>query len=261
MLGCGGVYGCDQLGRPLLFKMEFNCLPKHVRDRAASELPEYKREAKENDRRVMRDTAQLRWRKVDADAREREKWPSMKCSSMAAGVNSGKSNLDNVHLLREKMRNKASRKALGNQLESYKHSRSLASARDSLRETISSPSFGVPEPLFGNGLARRPSGVSSEEGSYTGDLEAAYDAIRTKTDARGHSDTRGRFELRNHCQLNSRKGLYGQQLLPRADFEDLLHSMYAVHLTDAQWAQVIARHGVSAEVQKEAAAKMAEVCA
>ena len=126
-LGCGGVYGCDQLGRPLLFKMEFNSIPKHVREKARKvgkeALREYVQGGRQHDARVTRELAQLRWRRVDADKHEREKWPPLKSSIMPAGVASGKSNLDNVHLLRIKMRNKASLKALDNQREGFRLTR------------------------------------------------------------------------------------------------------------------------------------------
>ena len=52
----GGVYGCDQLGRPLLFKMEFNSIPKHVREKARKvgkeALREYVQGGRQHDARV-----------------------------------------------------------------------------------------------------------------------------------------------------------------------------------------------------------------
>ena len=67
-VGCGGVYGTDQLGRPLLFKMEFNQVPKHVRERSrrpsdgGEALRQYMQEGRDHDVRVTRQLAQLRHR-------------------------------------------------------------------------------------------------------------------------------------------------------------------------------------------------------
>ena len=48
-----------------------------------------------------------------------------------------------------------------------------------------------------------------------------------------------------------------RHILPKADFEEILHSMYAVHLTTAHWDAIVACHGIDADVQREAAATMA----